>query len=301
MNLVEQLCNRYDLSIREHIGAGHICKSTFRVTDSRGVMLILKVGDTPEGVREIIKNCRGYEGLRALHLKCLVPNIEASGTSGREAFILMGDCGDDFVTQLQKERSTRRLYDRLAVQMEAVYRQSRGCGTDGKRSLRAAITKTVEQYERYLGGVLDPERVLAPKFAQVLARTVVTSHYYCFASWDFTPRNIFLTAGGVKYADPNADVTGVPIIDLSCFAGVVRDVEMLPEAAYGYAVLKNLAVNVVGTLLEIEPLRAERIFYLGRVLQSFLGARFRMQTEPSRAVHFFRQGVQYLERVVGEG
>jgi hypothetical protein len=293
MDLLKRLCERYGLRMSQQFTAGHICQSVFKV--NRGdEALILKIGVTPDEVKEIAKNDEGYRGLRALNLSYFIPRIEASEIRDDEAFMLMEYCGDDFSTQLQNSENPRLLYDRLVSNMDAIYRTSRGTGGESQRTLAMVQTKAEVQYHRYLKEIYDNDSKLSHSFSHIPGRIATRTGLRCFASWDFTPRNVFLMANGVKYADPNSEVLGNPIVDLACFAGVVRDVHALPESTHGYASLKNLATGTVAEILAIPAEQAERIFYLGRVLQCFLGARFRIQSDPTLAKHFFEKGKTYL-------
>ncbi len=154
------------------------------------------------------------------------------------------------------------------------------------------------QYEKYIYMHLDKERTLAGKLASLKSSIDINKiEFCCFSSWDFVPENTFLMPEGLKYIDPHEDVTGVPIIDMACFAGLIR-LYNLPMADKGYAMLQEFALTKIPLILDIPEELACKLFFLGKVLQSFLSTRFRIDSNPKQAQEIFLEGKTYLEKII---
>lgn len=122
-------------------------------------------------------------------------------------------------------------------------------------------------------------------------------NFSCFASFDFTPEDVFLSTDGLKYVDPKKSLLGIPIIDMACFGGVAKDAFALPGPVEGYDILKNFAINDISSLLKIDKTTAEAIFYLGRALQMALSSRFRLKTEADKSHQFFEKSCGYCRKI----
>jgi len=166
----------------------------------------------------------------------------------------------------------------------------------GGEMINSIINLTIDHYERYLYMYLDKERNLASRLMK-LRFSIRTEglKFCCFSSWDFVPENICLTALGLKYIDPRKDIIGIPIVDLACFAGLIRLYD-LPEATKGYQMFKEFALTRIPSILDIPEGLPPKIFFLGRVLQCFLSARFRITNKPEQARQIFSEGQAYLEK-----
>lgn len=292
--LVEKLCQEYRLTIVQQLTAGNICDAVYRVRDESGTSLVLKVGESELTVREIAMNLVGYQNLRNLGLPHFIPKVVDYRVDKDSAFILLEDCGPDFLTLSRITQQPLLLYQNLAEKMLEIYRRSHRQGEDGQIMVDIVSRKIVEQYDLYLSH-LNSSESLRPRLVKLSYFTrELGIGTYCFSSWDFTPEDIYLTNGQVKYGDPHEQVTGIPIIDLACFGGVVRDAYQLPGSMEGYDILRNVAKLEVAPLLGVSEEVGYSIFLLGRVLQCFLSSRFRLKTEPIRAVQLFEQAKMYL-------
>ena len=221
MSLTANLCRAHRLSIRRTYLQGQRCKSVFEVGTCDGRVLILKVGETPLGVEEIRKNCAGYAAIRELGLGRLIPEISSWSVGEREAFILMEHCGNDFVTESRRLSDPEAMYRQLVDLLRDVYQYSiamrrRG----GGRTVLVAKQRIATLYSQQLGPVLDRQGHHAPLIERVQKVAIEAGPLSCFASWEFAPRNVFLSDGRLKFADPNWVVTGLPIIELAMFAGM---------------------------------------------------------------------------------
>lgn len=297
--LVQNLCAEYHFEVKERLTAGNICEVVYRVVEESGRQLVLKVGADKRTIAEIQMNLAGYQKLRDCGLANLPPAVVAAKVKHGWAFILMEYCGPDFVAQARTVSNPLQLYSRLIAEMERVYRQSLQESGASLKMVDIVAKKAAEQYKRYLRS-LDPMGTVAPQLdALVALMGELDLRLSCFSSWDFTPEDVYLTPRGIKYGDPHEEILGIPVIDLACFGGVVRDAYQLPGSKRGYQMLRTFASGSVAPLLEISDEVAEKVFLLGRVLQCFLSARFRIASEPGRANDLFSQGKRYLTEIVG--
>lgn len=296
MSFLDQLCAKYRLSIKKQFHAGHQTPDVYLVSDTSGEECVLKLGETPNTIAEIVKNLNGYRKLEMMGLSRMTPHVRESGVNEGTAFILMEFCGDDVWTQLHQTTNPESVYQKLIDEMTQVYQASVQREHDNDPILQA-VSVIMSQYKKHIQPTMDTNHLLLPQLVKASDAIGHVGERYCFASWDFTPRNVCLSPCGVKYIDPNNEVVGIPLIDLGCFAGVVRDVEYLPDADRGYQHIKQLAIET-GALLGMREMQSCRIFYLGRLLQSLLSCRFRLVSDPDRAKQFFVQAEKYISFVL---
>ena len=297
--IIEDICFRYDLNIQEQFLLGNICKTIFRVINKDSRELVLKVGNTEQTINEIVQNKIGYERLQQQGLQWFIPEILAVEISENNfAFMLMEYCGPDILTQLKKSSDPICIYNQLITQLEKVYGQSLQQSSNGKEMIEVILDKVVEQYEKYIQKPLDPMNSLSNQL-QLLRRSFPVNEikFCCFSNWDFTPEDTYLLNGGLKYSDPHAEVLGIPIIDMACFAGVLIAYE-ISSVVEGYNLIQKFAINRIPHILSISKPLACRLFSLGRVLQCFLSARFRMDSNPSQAQKLFCEAKNHLEKVI---
>lgn len=298
MNSIEEVCRKYSFTVIEVYTAGHVCPAVYKVHDRDGKTRVMKVGNDPVTIREIAKNLEGYETLKKIGLSKICPHIYFSEIRPESALIVMEYCGKDFHASLETDTNPEAMFKELVSQLVNVYRDSARVESPA-RNIQGVLLKILEQYEMYLAAVFDPNRQLRPLLEVLPACIKIEAlKRSCFSSWDFTPRNVFLTKNGMKYIDCNDNVLGVPIIDLACFAGVARDIHLLPGSVGGYDLLTKLAVEEVSDVLEIDPIQSLKLFQLGRVLQLFLGARFRIKTDFVLATKFYKDAVEFLEKII---
>lgn len=305
--IIRELCERYGLVIQEKIVAQDDSQATYsafnndgvyRVTNKFGLAFILKVGLTKKAIAEILMNDIGYQKLRNLGLEWFIPRVLATEISGQFGMMLMEDCGEGFLSQTRQSAEPLKLYTCLLDGLEKAYIASRRKADDGKRMVESIIALVIKQYEEYIYMKLDRERVLAGRLAMLKSSIDISDlEFCCFASWDFVPENVFVTHKGVKYIDPHEDVTGIPIIDMACFAGLIK-LYNLPEADKGYKMFQEFALGAIPSILHIREELARKLFFLGKILQCFMSTRFRLASHPDQARRTFSEGKEYLERIV---
>lgn len=305
--IIQRLCEKYDLVVQESIVAQDGGQTTYsalnndgiyRVVDKFGSTLVLKVGLTKKAIAEILMNNTGYQKLRNLGLGWFIPRVVSTEISEQFGMMLMEDCGESFLSQARQSTEHLKLYACLLDGLEKVYIASRHKANDGGRMVESIIALVVKQYEEYIYMHLDRERALVSRLARLKSSIDVSClDFCCFASWDFVPENVFVTPTGLKYIDPHEDVTGIPIIDMACFAGLIK-LYNLPEADKGYEMFQEFALVKIPSILHIREELARKLFFIGKTLQCFLSTRFRLASHPDQAQQAFSEGKEYLEKII---
>ena len=156
-----------------------------------------------------------------------------------------------------------------------------------------------ELYNDHLRKIFDPTGHLEEEINS-LAHIFdgIVFPFCCFSNWDFTPDDVYLTSSGIKYSDPHEQVTGIPIIDLACFAGVAV-AHGLPGSDAAYGRIESFAMHRVAGILEIDEETARKLFLLGRILQCFLSARFRSKDFPEQSKQLFAEAAIHLKNITG--
>ena len=297
MSLIKDICRKHSLSVTEVFTAGHVCPAVYKAQDRYGKPVVVKVGNNTATIQEIAKNLEGYKMLKKIGLDCICPNIYFAEVRQESALIVMEYCGKDLHSTLEISLNPETVFHELVSQLKNVYKSSVRTESPVK-SIQMVLSKILEQYDMYLATVFDRSYQLQSVLDVLPSRINIEAfRLSCFSSWDFTPRNVFLTKNGLKYIDCNDNVMGIPIIDLACFAGVVKDIHSFPGSIDGYDFLANFAVDEIADMLEIDPVQSLRLFYLGRLLQLFLGARFRINTDPILAKKFYENAVEFLKKI----
>jgi len=297
--LVDRICQEHGLVIQERFTLGNICEGVYRVIDKTGAVLVLKIGNTQRSIAEIVKNSIGYKRLQEEGLGWFIPKIILLEIKNEFAVILMEYCGEDFLTQIKKSNNPIQLYNNLIIELEKVYHQSRQKSEKGNKMVLSVIDKINEQYKKYIYGRLDNGKLLGSKLQRIDAfiDEINSIKFCCFSNWDFTPDDVYLTPAGLKYSDPHEEVLGIPIIDMACFAGVVK-AHHLPEANKGYKIIEKFATDKIPAILSIPQKSAYKLFCLGRLLQCFLSIRFRIDTKPRQAKSLFVEAQRCLEKII---
>ena len=304
--ILQKLCRDYGLVIQERlvlepnssgVYAALNNDGVYRVLDSQGRSLVLKVAITKNSIAEIARNRKGYKKLEECGLKWFIPQILFTKVDENFAVMLMEYCGENFLNQIRKAENPLGFYAYLIDELTKVYTQSKQKGKEGEQMISSVIAMIKELYEGHISAHLDKSRFLAERVARIES-CIDLSHldFCCFSSWDFTPENIFLTPNGLKYIDPHENVLGIPIIDMACFAGLIK-VYDLPQSKEGYSMLREFALTKILSILNIPEKLAYKLFFLGRVLQCFLSAKFRVNSNLNQARKIFLEGKMFLEKI----
>ena len=141
--------------------------------------------------------------------------------------------------------------------------------------------------------------MLTEKDEEIIDNLSMPKHYSknCLALFDFTPDNVFLRRGQVKFVDPKAIAMGIPILDLSAFAGCARDVYNLPESETGYGLIKSYCLNELASKLSLSLSEAEAVWNFGRGIQFILGAAFRADQDTQKTRTYLDRSLDYFRRL----
>ncbi len=287
--IFEHLSKTRRVDCGEPLTLGNVVSTVFRA-DRHGESLVVKIGLSERAATEVRMNCAGYEALQRIGASSLVPDPLEYVEFQDIPILIMEDCGPDFWHAVRASKDPAPLYGRLFWAMEPVYAKTRQRG-GGEAYLESLRRRLLRQYQVHLRGLVPPRPVsrLADADLHDLNPPVL-----CFASFDFTPEDVFLTDKGARFADPLNEVIGVPIVDLACFGGVARDAYGLPGSDEGYRDLETLALSALPWLLELSGEQAGRFFALGRALQCAISARFRLNTDPDRAEELAHRSESFL-------
>lgn len=299
---------KHDNEIFEELGLrpikqftqGNVCESVYMVEDVNSRLLVLKIGLDERSVAEIVMNVTGYERMRELGLSKYIPREYKKFISGKSAYSLMEYCGEDFLTKVRNVRDPLKEYKALVIHLTEMYKlsiidQGEKHSSFLKRVILSKILSTYHQHIKPIFGVNDEIELKLNDLSSITE--TFTGHSSCFSNWDMTPEDVYLTQDGLKYSDPLSDVLGIPIVDIGCFAGVARDAYHLPGSDKGYEVLYQLS-RELACMLKIDQYQAEQCFYFGRLLQSWLSARHRLNKDLESAERLFHQGIEHLSRIV---
>lgn len=297
-DIIRKICREHRLYIIKWFKAGNICDAVCKVKNTEENIYVLKIGSEQRSIAEIVKNSIGYTKMKENNLDWFIPKILALKIHGKYAYILMEYCGDDFLKQSKTVAAPTELYLQLIKELEKLYNLSLKEGPEGKIAVLSVIDKVTEQYEVHIPKRLDKKRHWPEKLKRMRKNFETENlNFYCFSHWDFTPEDVYLTPLGLKYSDPHENIFGIPIIDLACFAGVARDAYELPGSEEGYQLLKGFSLQTISEMLHLHKDTAQRLFYLGRVLQCLLSVRFRIKSESDKAEALFDKGYEYLKKI----
>jgi hypothetical protein len=249
-----------------------------------------------EGREEIRRNLEGYKKLVLLGLAYFIPTIMSSSLDDKEGHILMEDCGTDFATLLREGKTGPGLYERFEMQLTKAYATSVGNGPDSNRHIDFQIQTAQDLYRGFFQTAFgSPEsNAVIENLRELLPRNLSR---LCFSSWDFMPGNIFIGDTGIKFADPTEFVTGVPIIDLACLSGALGDVYNYPDAPRWLDHLKRFSLGPLAEMLGLTGREAERIYLLGRLVQTLLSMRVSIQQHPAGNPVFVSRVLEYTKQL----
>jgi len=271
-------------------------KTIFKGTEGNRSVFV-KIGITEEAKKEVLMNKNGYDKMREIGAGNYTPNprfVEFQGVP----IIIMDDCGENLFDMLKGAVNPRSIFDRICEELWHLYRITKIKG-GAEESLENSFRILEEQFSRYLS-VYEPfsaNQRLLKEIRKKIFR--VRSPFICFAFWNFTPEDMCLSTSGLKIIDPPGCVVGLPMIDLACFAGSVRDASKLPGAEYGYDLLKKLASDA-GEMLGLKPKDTEFLFNFGRAVQCSLSARYRIGEEDGLSKKFFVEAKEFLAKCLSQ-
>ena len=280
------------------ISGGNVATSLYRgCAADTGELVVIKIGLTETDGREVAANMEGYKRIQTMGGGSLLPDRLEFLELDDVPLIVMSDCGQDFRQAVGLLPAPREAYVSLVTSMEDVYRRT---------AVSSSARSSLERMRSGIGLVLAGEvfagliesRDIEALQAYDLGR--VTPHRSCFADFNFTPENVFLAGGRVRYIDPTADVVGIPIIDLACFSGVATAYGLAGHAEGAKTLEWAATQGMLPDLLGLTGDQARRLFVFGRVLQTAYSAHYRLKPYPEQGRQLVEQCVSFLRRFVSE-
>src|SRR3989338_5462483 len=271
------LVSELGIELGEMLVLGNKCSHVFKAVQG-GNFVVVKLG---------------YIEMERIGASILMPNPLHIFEINEIPIIVMQDCGLDFWHAVKIDNDPLTLYQSLISGLGQVYSITKRDGReDSINSLNSVRDRLINQYQKYLFPVFGNRSGMIDALKKIDFR-VIASESVCFASFDFTPEDVFITSSGIKYVDPLPGLIGVPIIDMACFAGVARDAYELPGSVKGYEIIQNFAIEKIPEIIRLNKDVAKSIFFLGRSLQCALSSRFRIGKGDGRDVYFFEMSCYY--------
>lgn len=295
--LVNEALTQEGFTFLKFFTTGHSGNQVVLAENTKHDRYVVKIPQDEISQTEVITNLQGYKKIEQNGISDILPEVRRTGRVRQFTYLVTNFLGDDFATRAHYESVPELMYTKLAHNMEPIYGKT--IQVDG--SSHNFIVRIQELLRKnYLTHILrakliDPNTILPHLAFDIDAFNTPKS---CFAVFDFTPEDVYLTENTIKYPDPKADIRGNPIIDLACFAGISRDVYALPGSSHGYGYLEDLAIYDVSDKLGLTQSTARRLFSLGRSLQYSLSARFRIQSDPTIAQEYAQESVRYLRDAI---
>ncbi len=279
---VTQFAGKLGIQLEERYTRGNSGALVYRASQHSN-QFVLKIASEGRAVDEIKENIAGYRALRDEGLISLLPEFYQIYAYPDFSAIVMDYVGSSFSESTQKRHYPMQLYKELATAFIGVCVKSRRCDENSYRMLEAIRSIILMNYRDFL----QPAHLVGDEdIARVERLKIFAPRYSTFATYDFTPEDVFLVGGRLKLPDPKQNIRGCPIISLAAFAGVSRDSYRLPGSVHGYKVLEDAATKDLAGLLDIEAADAHVLFLLGRAMQLSISAKVRIDSEPERARTF---------------
>lgn len=295
--VLKSLKNEQGIALGEQLTLGNVCKSIYR-GEMSGEKVVIKIGITESEQEEIRRNILGYQEMKMIGAQAVIPQSLQRITVLDLPVIIMEDCGLDFWHAVQQSHNPASLYERLAQELLSLYNATKSSAEKAVVSLESIRERLVRQYDQCLFHSFlhdGTDELLVDRFRREDLGKYLPKHS-CFASFDFTPEDVFVSSSGLRYADPLPNLLGIPVIDLACFAGVARDAYHLPGSKFGYVVLRKLALQEVPRIIGLGFEECSHLFFLGKALQCSLSSRFRIEKDFLMAEKFYCKSKFFLRK-----
>ncbi len=289
----------HNLTEYTQITGGHSGAKLYRARDGQGRRFVVKVSNDKDSTKEVKSNIRAYDAIDKSGASTLIPEIITGEDPSGRKYIVMPDLGETFTFKARSEAGAD--YETfISCISEAFDKLLR---TDSRQSHEASIEvvkNSLRQFETALkvGGIGDQEML---DLIEQIDPALLASDKTSFFLLDFTPDNIFIQDNKVQFIDPweQASYMGSPIISLSQFQTLARDVYKLPGAAHA-DVLFDAAFDDMGEKLGLNEDTLRKHKLLGAALQFSLSAFVRIQSDAKLARSFYRRSFVALEEILEE-
>lgn len=280
-----------EMYLSEQLLLGNKTKSVFRARRAvDNYPLVVKIGDTEKGAKEVLDNVAGYEEIVNLGIEWLIPEYRELITVEETPVIIMSDCGEVFLEASKTHPEPVQLYEQLAQRTDRLYWNTFR-GTNKPYEFAETCKRLLQK--SYVE--LQSDRC-SPDVAKCINAWKVSSlrtDFCSFSTFDFTPEDVFVNEKGLKYADPKAGQLGVPIIDMACFAGTAL-AHQLPESEAGHDLLRSCATSELASMFDYSRDQAEMCYEIGRAIQLGFSSHFRREKTPAKAAEMFAEGQEKI-------
>ncbi len=253
--------------------------------------MVVKIGVTPEGINEISNNLLGYNKIKEAGGGSLIPpGLEYRRAHDCEVLI-MPHLGKSF-TVMGKTSSTK-IYKSFINYLQDLAQQT--LGSNSRHLQVAGITEIKEQIGKWYGD-LEAVGVIDPNYKRILKGvnpSLLSSPKSTIMILDFTPDNIFLYGGSIKFIDPwlQSTYTGSLIPCIGIFTTLLIEVyDIRPPSGIDLdAVAKS-----IGDMLNLDESQVERQLALGRALQLGLSSYVRINSDRKKSIHYAKRSLEEL-------
>src|SRR3989344_937060 len=271
---IRELENAIGATYAGNYTSGHMGSQILRFRrGADNVGLVMKYADLTNisAISDLEANISGYRNVSAIGAGSLVPSdlrlLELS--TGRA--LVMRDLGES--TRLQNEGiATWRIVGNV---LENV--------------VRATLVK---RHFDYVAEVLNNIKKFSPD-SELHPRLQNNEHLRGSSSsalmlLDFTPDNVFVSDGSIRFLDPWKQGTylGHPAVSLGQFA-TLACIYKLQDAPETFRMFEDIAVRRFSPLLECDEETSVEAFRLGQTLQLILSAYVRRNDQPARSKEIY--------------
>ncbi len=290
---VSRFAKELGLQLVERFTRGNSGALVYRASSRSGNPLVLKIATEGRALDELRENIIGSQRLKDEGLENLLPGLYCIYERHDCSAIVMDHLGDSFYEAVQKSQDPVKIYKNLAIAFTDLCIKSRRRDEECHRMLLEVKSNLLNKYKNFL----LPNGLIRDHHVSLVERIDIESlslEYSTFATYDFTPEDVFPIDGQLKLPDPRQNIRGCPIISLAAFAGVSRDSYELPGSVRGYKVLNDFAVGTLAKRLDIQPAHASGLFLFGRSMQLAISAKVRIRSDPEKARLFASQSVDAI-------
>ncbi len=290
------ILDTHGLTEQAKISGGHSGAALYRARNEDGERFVIKVSEDKISTKEIKSNTKAYKAIDEASLGDLIPDIQTGEDPAGRKYILMPDLGETMTSRARSEVGAD--YRTFLEEVEKIFIYTL---QDNRRDHIGSIDDTKTMLKQFLASIklsgiadqdildatdrIDSERLSSDKASLFLL--------------DFTPDNVFVHEGKVQFIDPWEQPTykGSSIISLAQFQTLSSDVYDLPGAKDSEPLFERL-FNLMGEKLELTNEQVEKQRMLGAALQFSLSSFTRINSDPDRAIKYYKKSYETIRKLV---
>lgn len=284
-SVISHAAQKLGLSKLKRFSGGHMGVALFECENIDGTKQVVKLGYNQETNKEVSNNSQGYEAIAQTGARSILPGgIRYEEVEG-DSLLVMDHVGKSFAERVRADESN--LYGTFLSGMEAVYDEAIHLNT---RHLHEAGVRQIRNelalwQQRLIDAGYLPKEATETSVGFSVA-DIAGSHSTLMLS-DFTPDNIFLQDGQVRFIDPWLQDTyiGTPVPGLAQFITLAADVYHLPGATQRKGDFEDLAYRI-GEKLGLTEKQVRNQLRLGKAMQLALSSFVRIGKDEAVARQF---------------